>query len=115
MLRTELISLLAKKHPQFTTSDIEVAVKTIIDSIINQLAHGDRVELRGVGSFSIRTRPARLGLNPRTGARVQVPEKRVLYFRPGIELRERVNVGWINKCILSFAFVAFTNVSFVWQ
>ncbi len=93
MIRSELISNLAHKHTQFTTSDFELAVKTIIDSILNQLAQGDRVELRGFGSFSVRTRPARLGLNPRTGEKVQVPEKAVLNFRPGVELRERVNGG----------------------
>jgi|SRR5665647_1421569 len=92
MIRSELISKLAAKHPQFTISDVELAVKTIIDSIINQLGQGDRFEIRGFGSFSVRTRPARLGLNPRTGEKVQVPEKCFLYFRPGIELRDRVNV-----------------------
>jgi len=92
MIRSELISNLADKHPQFTASDVELAVKTIIDSLANQLAKGGRVEIRGFGSFSVRTRPPRLGHNPKTGEKVQVPEKRVLYFRPGNELRERVNV-----------------------
>ncbi len=96
MLRTELISLLAKKHPDFTASDVELAVKSIIDSIINQLAQGGRVEMRGFGSFSVRTRPARLGRNPKTGEEVQVPEKAVLNFRSGNELRERVNVGLVK-------------------
>lgn len=92
MIRSELISNLADKHPQFTASDVGLAVNTILDSIVNRLAQGCRVELRGFGSFSVRTRPARLGLNPRTGEKVQVPEKNVLNFRPGTELRERVNV-----------------------
>ena len=91
MIRSELITKLADKQPQLTASDVELAVKTIIDSINNQLAKGGRVEIRGFGSFSIRTRPARLGRNPRTGEKVQVPERATLYFRPGTELRERVN------------------------
>lgn len=92
MIRSELTSLLADKHPQLTASDVELAVKTIMDSLANRLAQGGRVELRGFGSFSVRTRPARLGRNPRTGEEVKVPEKSVLNFKPGTELRERVNV-----------------------
>ena len=90
MTRSELISRLADKDPQFTTSDVELAVKTLIDSIVSHLAQGGRVELRGFGSLSVRTRPPRLGLNPRTGEKIHVPEKNVLNFRPGTELRERV-------------------------
>lgn len=96
MIRSELTSKLAAQQPQLTASDVELAVKTIIDSIINQLGQGDRVELRGFGSFSIHTRPARLGRNPRTGEEVHVPEKAVLNFRAGTELRERVNVEPVN-------------------
>jgi integration host factor subunit beta len=97
MIRSELISNLAEKHPQFTASDVDLAVKTIIDSIVNHLAQGDRVEIRGFASFSVRTRPPRLGLNPRTGEKIHVPEKRVLNFRPGTELRERVNVQEVKQ------------------
>jgi len=91
MIRSELISILAEKHPQLTASDVELAVKNIIDSLANSLAKGGRVEIRGFGSFSVRIRPARLGRNPKTGEEVQVPERATLYFRPGTELRERVN------------------------
>lgn len=91
MTRSELISILADKHPQLTASDVQLAVKTIMDSINNQLANGGRFEIRGFGSFSVRIRPARQGRNPRTGEEVQVPEKAVVYFRPGNELKERVN------------------------
>jgi integration host factor subunit beta len=97
MTRSELISLLADKHLQFTASDVELAVNTVIDSISNHLVKGGRVEIRGVGSFSARTRPPRLGHDPRTGEKVHVPEKRVLYFRPGTELRERVNVEQVKQ------------------
>jgi len=91
MIRSELISRLADKHPQYNASDVELAVKTIIDSIVNHLAKGDRVELRGFCSFNVHTRQPRLGRNPRTGEEVQVPEKAVLNFRAGTELKERVN------------------------
>jgi len=91
MIRSELISNLADKHPKLTTSDVELAVKSILDSIANQLANGGRVELRGFGSFSVRTRQPRLGRNPKTGAEVQVPERATLYFRAGTELKERVD------------------------
>jgi|ERR1035437_874128 integration host factor subunit beta len=90
MTRSELISRLADKHPNLTASDVEFVVKTVIDSIVNQLAQGGRVEIRGFCSFSAYTRPPRLSRNPRTGETVHVPEKRVLHFRPGTELRERV-------------------------
>jgi integration host factor subunit beta len=90
MTRSKLISHLADKHPHLTASDVVLAVNTVIDYIGNHLAKGGRVEIRGVGSFSARTRPPRLGHDPRTGEKVHVPEKRVLYFRPGTELRERV-------------------------
>jgi len=96
MTRSELISNLATKHPQLTASDVQLAVKTIINSINNQLKDGGRVEIRGFGSFSVRTRPARLGRNPMTGEKVQVPERGTLYFRPGTELRDRVNVEPVN-------------------
>jgi len=91
MIRSELIASLAEKHPQFTTSDVQLAVKTIIDSINNQLGKGSRVEIRGLCTFSVRIRPARQGRNPRTGEKVHVPERATLYFRPGTELRERLN------------------------
>ena len=97
MIRSELITKLADKHPQVTISDVELAVKTIIDSSANRLAKGARVEIRGFGSFSAYARPARLARNPRTGEKVHVPEKLVLKFRPGTELRERVNVERVNK------------------
>jgi integration host factor subunit beta len=97
MIRSELISLLAEKHPHLTSSDVEFVVRAVIDGIGNHLDKGGRVEIRGFGSFSARTRPPRLGRDPRTGEKVHVPEKRVLNFRPGTELRERVNVEQVNK------------------
>jgi len=93
MTRSDLISILADKHPKLTASDVALAVNTVIDSIGNHLVKGGRVEIRGFGSFSAHARPPRLARNPKTGEKVHVPEKRVLHFRPGTELRERVNVG----------------------
>ena len=97
MTRSKLISHLADKHSHLTASDVVLAVNTVIDSIGNHLVKGGRVEIRGVGSFSVRTRPPRLGRDPRTGEKVHVPEKRVLHFRPGSELRERVNVEEVEQ------------------
>jgi len=93
MIRSKLISHLADKHSNLTASDVVLAVKTVMESIYNHLARGGRIEIRGFGSFSPYTRPPRLVRNPRTGEKIHVPEKRVLHFRPGTELRERVNVG----------------------
>lgn len=92
MLRTELISILAEKYPQFTASDAGLIVKTVIDSIVNHLGQGGRVEIRGFGTFSAHIRPPRIGRNPKTGEVVHVPRKYVPHFKPGNELRERVNV-----------------------
>jgi integration host factor subunit beta len=97
MTRSKLISLLADKHPQLTASDVVLVVKAVIDSIGNHLIKGGRVEIRRFGSFSARTRPPRLGRNPMTGEIVPVPGKRVPHFKPGIELRERVNVEHVEQ------------------
>ena len=91
MTRSELIAALAARFPSLTQADIEVSVKTILDRISSQLAAGDRVEVRGFGSFSVHVRPPRLGRNPKTGEKVPVPEKRVPHFKAGVELRARVN------------------------
>jgi|SRR5450759_4072501 integration host factor subunit beta len=97
MTRSKLISHLADKHPHLTASDVALAIKTLIDSISNHLIKGGRVEIRGFGSFSAHARPPRLGRNPRTGEKVHVPEKRMLNFRPGTELRERVKQWDVQK------------------
>lgn len=92
MTRSELITKLASRFPQLTQVDADLSVKTILDAISIRLAQGGRVEIRGFGSFSVHSRPPRLGRNPKTGERVPVPEKFVPHFKPGIELRERVNI-----------------------
>ena len=92
MIRSELVEKLCDDHPDLTVKEIERVVTAFFDSVIDQLAAGGRVELRGFGAFSTREREARRGRNPRTGAAVEVDAKRVPYFKPGKEMRERLNV-----------------------
>lgn len=89
--RSELIARLAAKNPALYHRDIERLVGTILDEIGGALERGDRVELRGFGAFSVRERKARVGRNPRTGASVDVAEKRVPFFKMGKGMRERLN------------------------
>lgn len=91
MIKSELIAKLAEANPHLYHRDVERLVNTIFEEITNALARGDRVELRGFGAFSVRSRPARRGRNPRTGAPVSVEEKHVPYFKTGKELRERID------------------------
>ena len=91
MIKSELITLIAEANPHLYYRDVERLVSTIFDEITASLARGERVELRGFGAFSVKTRPARVGRNPRTGEQVQVDEKKVPYFKTGKDLRERLN------------------------
>jgi integration host factor subunit beta len=93
MTKSELIAHLAAQHPHLRQPDIELVVGTIFDQITAALARGDRVELRGFGAFTTRQRDARQGRNPRTGEAVAVARKGMPHFRPGKELRIRVNGG----------------------
>ncbi len=93
MTKSELISLLAAKQPQLDYRDVELAVKELLEQMSAALSSGDRIEVRGFGSFSLHYRPPRTGRNPKTGTSVQVPDKFVPHFKPGKELRERVNNG----------------------
>lgn len=93
MTRSELIAHLAAQHPHLRQPDIELVIGTIFDEISKALARGDRVELRGFGAFTTRRRDARQGRNPRTGESVAVASKGMPHFRPGKELRIRVNGG----------------------
>jgi integration host factor subunit beta len=92
MIRSELVQKLCDNFPDLTQREVESVVGAVFDSITDQLAHGGRVELRGFGAFSTRKRDARVGRNPRTGESVQVDAKRVPYFKPGKEMRERLNL-----------------------
>ncbi|MBN2647595.1 MAG: integration host factor subunit beta [Thiotrichales bacterium] len=100
MTKSELIELIARKQTQFSQKDVELAVNQIVDSMIDTLSHGARIEIRGFGSFSLHHRKARVGRNPKTGETVKLMDKRVPHFKPGKALRERVNESKDNTDIL---------------
>ncbi len=91
MTKSELILRLAERNPHLYQRDVERIVSTIFDEIASALSRGDRVELRGFGSFSVKRRGPRMGRNPRTGDAVPVAEKFIPYFKTGKDLRERIN------------------------
>jgi integration host factor subunit beta len=91
MTKSELIEILASRHNQLAPKDAELAVKTMLDAMAQTLAQGDRIEIRGFGSFGLNYRPPRTGRNPKTGEKVLVPKKYVPHFKAGKELRERVD------------------------
>ena len=91
MTKSELIDRLCMRYPQLRSQDVEEAVKLIIEKVCQSLEKGDRVEIRGFGSFSLHYREARTGRNPKTGDSVEVPSKSIPSFRAGKELRERVD------------------------
>ncbi len=93
MIKSELVSQVAAANPHLYQRDVERIINTIFEEITDALAKGDRVELRGFGAFSVKTRPARLGRNPRTGEPVAVEAKHVPFFKTGKELRDRLNGG----------------------
>lgn len=102
MTKSELMARLAEifveRHGenQMQFKDIEYSVKVLVDTMTRSLARGQRIEIRGFGSFDLNHRPPRIGRNPKTGERVEVPEKYVPHFKPGKELRERVDQS-LNK------------------
>ena len=91
MTKSELIARLATRFPQLVAKDADYAVKMILDAMTDALARGDRIEIRGFGSFALNYRPPRVGRNPKSGSSVEVPEKYVPHFKAGKELRERVD------------------------
>lgn len=97
MTKSELMARLANvfleknQETELQTKDIEYSVKVLVDTMTRSLARGQRIEIRGFGSFDLNHRPARVGRNPKTGERVDVPAKQVPHFKPGKELRERVD------------------------
>ncbi|MFT5887312.1 MAG: integration host factor subunit beta [Zhongshania sp.] len=93
MTKSELIELIAERQLQLSHKDIELAVKTMIEHMSQILSTGDRIEIRGFGSFSLHYREPRMGRNPKTGDTVELPGKYVPHFKPGKELRERVNLS----------------------
>ena len=97
MTKSELIALLASRNEQLASKDTELTVKTILDAMTAALANGQRIEIRGFGSFSLSTRSSRIGRNPRSGEQVLVPAKQVPHFKAGKELRERVDQAFLAE------------------
>jgi integration host factor subunit beta len=91
MIRSELVQKLFQENPDLSLQTIDQIVDLVFKNIVDTLADGGRVELRGFGAFTTRARGARTGRNPRTGDEVSVPAKRVPHFKPGKEMRERLN------------------------
>ena len=96
MTKSELIDRLAQQQTHLSHKDVELAVKLLLERISQALTEEERIEIRGFGSFSLHRRPARVGRNPKTGEPVNIPAKYVPHFKPGKELRERVNEGGDN-------------------
>ena len=108
--KSELIAKLAEKYPQLAAKDAELAVRTLLDAMTRTLVEGRRIEIRGFGSFALSTRPPRTGRNPKSGETVMVPEKRVPHFKPGKELRQRVDQSSVNPDICDRASASFGHV-----
>jgi integration host factor subunit beta len=97
MMKSELIERIARKQSHLAYKDVELAVKSIMEQMSNSLSSGERIEIRGFGSFSLHYRPPRSGRNPKTGGSVSLPGKHVPHFKPGKELRERVNESMLKE------------------
>ena len=93
MTKSELIERIATRQAQLSTKDVELDIKWVIDQKVNGMAAGNRIEIRGFGSFSLHYRAARTGRNPKTGEQVQLSGKHVPHFKPGKEMRDRVNAS----------------------
>lgn len=91
MTKSELIERLVQRQAHMSQKDVELAVKLLLDNLVKELSQRGRIEIRGFGSFTVHDRPARRGRNPKTGAAVNIPRKFVPHFKPGKELRERVD------------------------
>jgi integration host factor subunit beta len=96
MTKSELIDLIGRKQRHLPAKDVELAVKHILEVMSDSLSAGERIEIRGFGSFSLHYRPPRMGRNPKTGEAVALSGKHVPHFKPGKDLRERVNAGRDN-------------------
>ena len=97
MMKSELIERIARKQSHLAYKDVELAVKSMLEQMSNSLSSGERIEIRGFGSFSLHYRPPRSGRNPKTGGSVSLPGKHVPHFKPGKELRERVNASMLRE------------------
>lgn len=91
MTKSELIEVLSRRQSQLAYKDVELAVKTMLEHMSTTLSEGERIEIRGFGSFSLHYRPPRVGRNPKSGEPVSLPAKHVPHFKPGKQMRERVD------------------------
>lgn len=91
MKKSKLINKIAEAHGHLSSADVDLAIKAILEQMTEALANGERIEIRGFGSFSLHRRVARKGRNPKTGEMVNLAEKSIPHFKPGKDLRERVN------------------------
>ena len=91
MNRSELVSVLADSLPHLRWQDVDLAVRAMLEHMSQTLSSGDRIEIRGFGSFSLNHHPSRIGRNPKTGESIAISERYVPHFKPGKDLRERVN------------------------
>ena len=97
LTKSELIEVVANRQQHLAFKDVELAVKTLLEHMSEALSGGERIEIRGFGSFSLHHRPPRIGRNPKTGESVALPGKYVPHFKPGKELRERVNARYLEE------------------
>ncbi|MBV1904967.1 MAG: integration host factor subunit beta [Pseudomonadales bacterium] len=97
MTKSELIEIITAQQKQLSSKDVELAVKTMIEQMATTLAQGSRIEIRGFGSFSLHYRAPRIGRNPKTGETVGLSGKYVPHFKPGKELKDRVNAGLLRE------------------
>ena len=93
MTRSELVTALAKRQPHLLRHDVELIVNCILTQMADAIAQGERIEIRGFGSFDLHHRPARIGRNPRTGESLSLPAKVKVHFKPGKEMRDRVDAA----------------------
>ncbi len=91
MIKTELVANLSKRNPHLYQREVAHIVNAVLEEVVSALSRGDRVELRGFGSFSVKNRPARIGRNPRTGEKVSVEERFVPFFKPGKKMHDKLN------------------------
>lgn len=97
MTKSQLVSRLAERFPQLLSKDAELIVKIMLDAMANSLSRGERIEIRGFGSFDLNFRPARIGRNPKSGEKVQVPAKYVPHFKAGKKMRELIDANTNKK------------------
>ena len=96
MIKSELITLISSKQAHLQHKDVELAINHIIDVLIHSVVQGERIEIRGFGGFSTVLHKARMGRNPKTGEAVSVPDRHVVHFKPGLDMRDRVNASRLH-------------------